>query len=256
MLDQLTTFDFEEHAVRVVMRDGEPWFVAADVCRVLEIANRHDALGRLDEDERDAVGNTDSIGREQQMSIVSESGLYALIFTSRKPEAKQFRKWVTSVVLPSIRKHGFYMHAAPEAPADDLAETPLREASHWLSMVREARLLQGRGAALRLWAKSPLPDMGQEPVDLAQETSAIPAFLAACCAVTGDPRDRVRTVDLWRAFRQWADDEGIEPLSERAFYKRLSAMAGHWRCPKTGQRIGRIKASAPFVSGIILEVGA
>ena len=100
-------FDFETNAVRVVMRDGTPWFVAADVCRVLEIAGYRDAISRLDSDERASVV-VDTLGGKQSMAAVDESGLFALIFTSRKPAAKRFRKWVTSEVLPAIRRSGHY----------------------------------------------------------------------------------------------------------------------------------------------------
>lgn len=100
-------FSFEEHAVRVLTRDGEPWFVLADVCGVLDISNSRDASNRLDEDEKGVV-TTDTLGGPQEMSIINESGLYNLIFTSRKPEARRFRKWVTGEVLPAIRKTGSY----------------------------------------------------------------------------------------------------------------------------------------------------
>lgn len=89
------------------MKDGEPWFVAKDVCDALEIENSRNATARLDEDEK-GVSIVRTPSGEQQMTIVRESGLYNLIFQSRKPEAKAFRKWVTSEVLPSIRKTGRY----------------------------------------------------------------------------------------------------------------------------------------------------
>ena len=89
--------------------DGEIWFVAKDVCKFLGIKNHKDAVSRLDDDEKDEVGITDPIGRVQKTLIVNESGLYSLVFQSRKPEAKKFRKWVTSEVLPSIRKYGYYV---------------------------------------------------------------------------------------------------------------------------------------------------
>lgn len=107
--------EFDGKPVRVVNVGGDPWWVAKDVCGVLGIGNVSDAVrGRadrendgLDEDERrDDVGTADAIGRTQQMLCVNESGLYSLIFKSRKPDAKRFRKWVTSEVLPSIRKAG------------------------------------------------------------------------------------------------------------------------------------------------------
>lgn len=111
----IQTFDFNELPVRVLMRDAETWFVAADVCRVLEIANSRDAVGSLDDDEKGVasrsdsnVGNADSSLPNRGMQIISESGLYALIFKSRKAEAKRFRKWVTAEVLPAIRRTGAY----------------------------------------------------------------------------------------------------------------------------------------------------
>ena len=88
--------------------DGEIYFVAVDVCKVLGIKNHRDAVSGLDGDEKDYVGITDAIGRNRQTLVVNESGLYSLVFQSRKPAAKKFRKWVTSEVLPSIRKNGYY----------------------------------------------------------------------------------------------------------------------------------------------------
>lgn len=161
MSAEIIPFDFEEQAVRVVMRGDEPWFVANDVCRVLEIGNSRDAIARLDDDERDCVGITDAIGRDRETNVVSESGLYALVFTSRKPEAKRFRKWITAEVLPAIRKTGRYEHpAAVEAPptgTGEIAGMPIREAELWLQMVREARLTRGNVAAVSIWDGSPLP---------------------------------------------------------------------------------------------------
>lgn len=108
--NEMKVFAFNEsnQPIRVEVVKGEPWFVAKDVCRVLGIANHNDAVSRLDDDERHGVGITDPIGREQTVTAVNESGLYSLIFQSRKPEARKFRKWVTSEVLPSIRKSGRY----------------------------------------------------------------------------------------------------------------------------------------------------
>jgi toxin-antitoxin system, toxin component, bro family len=110
---QNVSFLFDGQDVRVVVRDGEPWFVAADVCAVLNIANHNDVVAGLDEDEKDAIGITDSVGRIQAKTVISESGLYSVIFKSRKPEAKVFKKWVTAEVLPAIRKTGGYSVSDP-----------------------------------------------------------------------------------------------------------------------------------------------
>jgi prophage antirepressor-like protein len=111
MTNELTAFDFEESPVRVLMRNDEPWFHAGDVCRVLDIANSRDAIRGLDDDEKITVANADGnprAGIPHSFNIISESGLYALIFTSRKVKARTFRKWVTAEVLPAIRKTGRY----------------------------------------------------------------------------------------------------------------------------------------------------
>lgn len=106
-------FNFVSNTLRVVMRDGEPWFVAADVCAAISIGNTTDALRRLDDDEQ-ALDSIEGISRgNDQANIINESGLYSLILGSRKPEAKKFKKWVTSEVLPAIRKTGRYV--APQA---------------------------------------------------------------------------------------------------------------------------------------------
>ena len=105
--NSLQLFQNAGFKVRVVMRDGEPWFVAKDVCTCLEIANVSDACSRLDEDERGIV-STDTPSGNQEMLIVSEPGLYSLIGSSKKPEAKAFKRWVNHEVLPSIRKTGGY----------------------------------------------------------------------------------------------------------------------------------------------------
>jgi len=118
--DRVSTFTFHlsessDFAVRALMRDDGPWFVAADVCAALTIGNSRDALDRLDADEK-GVGSIDTLGGLQQLATVNESGLYSLILGSRKPEAKPFKRWVTSEVLPAIRKTGAYTTTAPALP--------------------------------------------------------------------------------------------------------------------------------------------
>lgn len=110
----LQVFEYEDkRPFRIIDRNGEPWFVLSDVCRELEISNVGDASSRLDDDEKDNIGITDVIGRNRPTIIINESGLYSLILTSRKSEAKRFKKWVTKEVLPSIRKTGGFGLATP-----------------------------------------------------------------------------------------------------------------------------------------------
>jgi prophage antirepressor-like protein len=121
-MNELTAFRFKEgQEVRTLERDGEPWFVAKDVCDILGHTNPTRALQTLDDDEKDVItrasdpnlllgslGGPRQEGGAQSLNIINESGLYNLIFRSNKPEAKRFRKWVTSEVLPAIRKTGAY----------------------------------------------------------------------------------------------------------------------------------------------------
>lgn len=115
MKNQLAVISSPEFGeIRNVMVASEPWFVAKDVCDILGIQNARDTVKKLlDDDEKGVdtiyVRSENGVIQQREVNIVSESGLYHLIFVSRKPEAKTFRKWVTKEVLPNIRKHGFYM---------------------------------------------------------------------------------------------------------------------------------------------------
>ncbi|WP_228839600.1 phage antirepressor [Nocardia cyriacigeorgica] len=121
MSAELTPFVYQGATLRAISIDGEPGFIANDVCAILDIRNSRDALGRLDVDEKGVV-TTDTLGGPQQTAIVTESGLYSLIFTSRKPEAREFKRWVTHEVLPAIRKTGGYSTAVaiPQTYAEAL----------------------------------------------------------------------------------------------------------------------------------------
>lgn len=109
MINELKIFENEEFGrIRSVMVNDEPYFVAKDICDILEIGNSRQAMTRIDEDEKaDVILNDGSQNRN--MSAVNEYGLYSLILASRKPEAKAFKRWITHEVIPSIRKHGTYM---------------------------------------------------------------------------------------------------------------------------------------------------
>ena len=105
--------------VRIILQNDEPWFVAKDVCECLEISNSRQALSRLDTDEKaDVILNDGSQNRK--MNIVNEYGLYNLVLSSRKPEAKEFKRWITHEVLPSLRKYGTYSMDIPRTLPDAL----------------------------------------------------------------------------------------------------------------------------------------
>ena len=107
--NEIQVWNYESSEVRTVQVNGEPWFVLSDVCKVLELSTPARVAERLEKDEVSQTHTIDRMGREQKTTIINESGLYTVILRSDKPQAKPFRKWVTSEVLPSIRKHGAYM---------------------------------------------------------------------------------------------------------------------------------------------------
>lgn len=133
MNDIIQTFMFEDISIRTTVRDGETWFANVDVCVALGISNPSQALTRLDEDEKDLISN-----EGQYYGIVNESGLYSLVLGSRKPEAKRFKKWVTSEVIPSIRKTGSY---SIKSALPDFSN-PVAAARAWADEVEQKQLAQ------------------------------------------------------------------------------------------------------------------
>lgn len=133
---ELQTFNFENQQVRTIEVENEPWFVANDVTTILGLSNTTVALQRLDEDERAKY----NLGRQGMTNIVNEYGLYNLVLASRKPEAKQFKRWITHEVLPTIRKHGAYL--TPDKIEEALLnpDTLINLATQ-LKQEREARLI-------------------------------------------------------------------------------------------------------------------
>lgn len=136
-MKDLMIFKNEEFGeIRTLEINNEPWFVAKDICEILEIKNSRQALTRLDEDEKaDVILNDGSQNRN--MSAVNEYGLYNLILASRKKEAKEFKRWITHEVIPSIRKHGGYIAGQEEMTDEELmakavlmANSKIQELNH------------------------------------------------------------------------------------------------------------------------------
>ena len=108
-MNELQNFNFSGQDVRIITINDEPWFVGKDVADILGYSNSRKALSDHVDDEDKGVTKSDTLGGNQNITIINESGLYSLILKSKKSEAKQFKRWVTSDVLPTIRKHGAYM---------------------------------------------------------------------------------------------------------------------------------------------------
>jgi hypothetical protein len=133
----LECFTFEGAEVRTTLIDGEPWWVATDVCSVLQLQPGR-ALARLDEDEK-GLRSTQTPGGQQMLTYVNEPGLYALVIGSRKPQAKAFKRWITHDVIPQIRKHGRYEAAPVPAPKEITAAAgpvPYRDQAELLVILR------------------------------------------------------------------------------------------------------------------------
>ncbi|ELT8836846.1 Bro-N domain-containing protein [Shigella sonnei] len=198
-MSALAVFSFQdEHQIRVVMINGEPWFVAKDVCDALRLVNSRKALMSLDEDEK-GVTLSYTPGGEQKLNIISESGLYTLILRCRDAvkqgtTAWRFRKWVTNEVLPSIRKNGEYVYVEPEPMR---AAEPLnwRQKEYLRGLINDiAQSFQYRNAwisgvwlALRRACRNPSPN----PItvdDLPAITAELRRILTAAESALGNMR--------------------------------------------------------------------
>ena len=143
-MGELQLFNYHNNEVRTVMQNGEPWFVLKDVCSVLGVVDHKSVVRRLDDDEKGVaqILPLGGKGGQQETTIINESGLYNVILRSDKPEAKPFRKWVTSDVLPSIRKTGAYsVNALADSTKSALAEAKVKNArarlaSMWLKLAQ------------------------------------------------------------------------------------------------------------------------
>lgn len=138
-MNEMQTFVYSGAEVRTVQKAGTPWFVLKDVCGVLNLGTPSRVAERLDGDEVSLTHLTDSLGRLQETTVISESGLYNVILRSDKPEAKPFRKWVTAEVLPAIRRSGGYIAGQNDLSPAELMAKALKVAEQTLAE-RDARI--------------------------------------------------------------------------------------------------------------------
>jgi len=215
-------FAFDDSLVRVVMRGDDPWFAGKDVCQALGIAKHHQALERLDPDER----GTCTVGTpsgEQSMIVVCEAGVYRLAFTSRKEEAKKFTRWVAHDVLPTLRKTGRYELSQPEAPAlpgpaGDRAMAPDSFLAK-LTCIREARMVFGRAQAQIMWRQLGLPAVPPPPLTDVDEARMLLRHILDAPVSSGSARSirdclDAALADFDEAARLELLPSGIRPLPE------------------------------------------
>lgn len=233
MNTDITNYDFHGNDVRILTDEqDEPWFIAKDVCDVLELTNVGEALRALDDDEKNTIRISDGIAGNPYKATISESGFYKLVLRSRKPVAKEFQRWVTREVLPSIRKHGAYM--TPDTIRQALADpdtlimlaTKLKEETEERQMAQErVRMLEPKARAYEDFCEAP---------DLLTVRDA-----AAQLTTAGLP---IRECELraWMLDHQWIYRHG-------GAYRPYAAhsTAGHLRLvpPK---RSGRHRDGTPF----------
>ncbi|MBI9109991.1 Bro-N domain-containing protein [Maridesulfovibrio ferrireducens] len=250
-MSNIIPFDFGDRVVRVHQdQDGGPWFVAKDVAAILDIQNIRQNLETLDDDEK-GVYKAYTLGGEQEMSCVSESGLYSLIFRSRKPEAKKFRKWVTSEVLPALRKNGCYSmpepSPAPVLPFDTANLPHLSKTQRSVALqsaVQVARMNSGDEDDIRrlfseycfLLARPSQPD-----VQLTESADIVGEFIESALTVSDHTRnltpfEKTKASEVYQAFRVFCVEKKIPEhciLSQSSFGQDFKSRKGiHRVSPK------------------------
>lgn len=190
-MNKIQIFNYNNNDVRTIQKDGEPWFVLKDVCQILGISNHKMTAQRLDQDEVSQTDLTDSLGRNQTTTVINESGLYNVILRSDKPEAKPFRKWVTSEVLPTIRKHGAYM--TPET-----IEAVLLNPDTVIKLATELKAEQEKRKALQAKMEQDKPKVVFADAVSASQTSILVGDLAKLIRQNGVDIGQNRLFDWLR----------------------------------------------------------
>lgn len=213
----LVPFDYSGRQVRTVTVNNEPWFVAVDVCSVLDIGNPSQAVSYLDDDEHTTTLISSEGGQQRPVNIINEPGLYSLILRSRKPEAKAFKRWVTHEVLPAIRKTGRFEVAA--LSPRQLAELVIAEADRAEAAERRVAELAPSAAA---W---------DQLADTADDYSLREAAQMLCRAGINTGQNR-----LLRSLRtlKWVDTHG-EPYQRQVDSGRLARRTGTYDHPHHGE---------------------
>lgn len=232
----LTPFAFEDALVRIHLDEaGQPWFVARDVCAVLELGNSREAIRNLDDDEKADVRITDissnGVTQARTVNTVSESGLYSLVFRSRKEAARRFRKWVTAEVLPALRKSGSYSlnpagakppqgvpELLPALPQEALALRPAVRGRLWDAALQTARLDNAGSDAAVEWFCELCRMMAAQRPGTSEEVAE---YFAQRCI--NAPGRTVRAHVLYRDYCRWRGQG--RTMSQRAFGEGMAAHA-------------------------------
>lgn len=219
-MNKMTIFDYEGAEIRTLLKDGEPCFVAKDVCDVLGLADVSMSVRNLDDDEK-GTSNVCTPGGSQEMTVITESGLYTLIMKSRKPEAKKFRKWVTQEVLPTIRKTGAYL--TPETLSEMLAKP--ENAIKLFETLKEER---ERRVALEEKIQIDAPKVLYADSVAGSKGSCLIRELAKIAKQIGLPIGGTR---LWNKLREWGyicknSTEPTQAAMEAGFFEIKEILIG------------------------------
>lgn len=239
-MNQITPFVFEGHAVRVVTVDDEPWFIAGDVCRHLDLANVGQAIASLDDDEKSSITIADGTPGNPNKAVITESGLYSLILRSRKSEAKAFKRWITHEVIPSIRKRGGYL--TPEAAEKALTDPDF--------IIRLATDLKSERAA-RLEAEQRAKDL-EVPAKAWGHMASSAGDYAVADAAKVLSRDPSITIGRTRLFK-WMQIEGWIYRDQSGDLKAYQTQIDNGRLteklnrPYLNERTGETEVPAPTI---------
>lgn len=207
--------------IRVIERDGEPWFVAKDVCDCLDYPDASDACRKLDDDEKHVISTCEfetalnAVFGNRGALLVSESGLYSLVLSSRKPEAKQFKRWVTHEVIPSIRKTGAYSLApktyaeALRALANEVEQKELAIAQRDEAIRTKSHFVEGRDAEMcgRVGGLTSENNRLKDAVGRGRNWQTISMMKPEWIRRFGHEPD-------WRKLREFSKEAGIQPIKD------------------------------------------
>lgn len=218
-------FNYQNQPVRTITMDGQPGFIANDLCAVLEIRNPRDTVAGLDDDEK-GVATTDTLGGAQQMAFVTEAGMYSLVLRSRKPEAKMFKRWITHDVLPQIRKTGAY--ATPTLSGPELMAKALLEAAETIK-ASDRRVLELTPKAEAF--DSFLSTSGDYSVNEAAKILARDHSI-----MTGEKRLRSKLEEWGWIYRQSGVPRAKQVQIENG---RMTEKASFYFHPETGEKVAK-----------------
>lgn len=228
-MSNIIPFTFPEtgQPVRTVTIDGEPWWVAVDVCVILEIGNPSQAVSYLDDDERGSTLISNEGGQQRPANVINEPGLYSLILRSRKPQAKAFKRWITHEVIPSIRRTGSYAAAPREMSKLEALQAAIE--SEQGRLAAEARIAELEPVA-RSWQVLASGEGDYSVADAAKILGRDPSI------TLGRNRLFALLAEYRWTYRQPADDKprAMQTAVERGWLSELPQSYEH---PRTGELV-------------------